>query len=407
MTPTGWSTWNPERPAELSDLTSGFRLTPVLYSDRAASFTQLPPGPQLRLGLRTIDGGRIEFETLHEDTRLAWSYDLDAPDGIAIEWHRLSSGEWGLRFWVTLCLSGPEGTRFIYDRESGRLQGFDAAGEARLEIRAAKDPLLVTFHDSLEALAAEFENQGYFYLASRGTEGRFVALRFNLVEAPAMRLMLSTASAARPDLPGAPETSPAAVTTGPAQESLQAIHDVMAWNHVFDGINGRPYTALTRNWSARKFGGFGVWLNDVLYNALLWSHFDAEKARQNIEAVFAWQTEEGNFPCLVTGNDAWQDRSQPPSRPMSSGPCSSARASVDFWSGPIRGFCVITNGGGAGAAWPRPAWSPSAPAPRSERASTRAPSWQPRTSPPWTTRRCTIRRPSMRTPGCCSRPTWA
>jgi len=69
---------------------------------------------------------------------------------------------------------------------------------------------------------------------------------------------------------------------------------------------------LTRNWNTHKFGGFGVWMNDIIYNALMWSLFDTQKARQNIEAVFAWQTPEGNFPCLVTGNDAWLDRSQPP-----------------------------------------------------------------------------------------------
>ena len=312
MTPTGWSTWNPERPAELSDPASGFRVIPVLYADRAGSFTALPPGPKLRLGPRAIDGGEVAFETTHQDTRLAWRYDLLGPDGIGVEWRTLANGEWGLRFWVTLCVSGPEGARFAYEAETGRLRGFDAEGAPCLEIRAAKDPLLVTFHEGLEALAQEFETQGYFYLVSRGTEGRFAALRFNLEEAPDLRLVISTGAAAQPDLPGEAEAIPAPAAMGPAQESLQAIHDIMAWNHVFDAVNGRPYTALTRNWNARKFGGFGVWLNDVLYNALLWSLFDAETARRNIEAVFAWQTEEGNFPCLVTGNDAWVDRSQPP-----------------------------------------------------------------------------------------------
>jgi len=96
------------------------------------------------------------------------------------------------------------------------------------------------------------------------------------------------------------------------QAALEAVHDVMAWNHVYDAVNARPYTALSRFWNTRKFGGFGVWLDDVLYNALLWGHFESERALDNLEAVFAWQTEAGNFPCLVTGNDAWLDRSQPP-----------------------------------------------------------------------------------------------
>jgi len=87
---------------------------------------------------------------------------------------------------------------------------------------------------------------------------------------------------------------------------------VVSWNHVYDFVNGRPYTALSRFWNSRKFGGFGVWLDDVLFNAWLWGHFETGRARDNLEAVFAWQTEAGNFPCLVTGNDAWLDRSQPP-----------------------------------------------------------------------------------------------
>jgi len=51
-------------------------------------------------------------------------------------------------------------------------------------------------------------------------------------------------------------------------------------------------------------------IRDSLFHALLWSLIDPSKARANLEAVFAHQTEAGNFPCLVTGNDAWLDRSQ-------------------------------------------------------------------------------------------------
>ena len=40
--------------------------------------------------------------------------------------------------------------------------------------------------------------------------------------------------------------------------------------------------------------------------------FDAEVARENLRAVFAGATEAGNLPCLLTGRDAWIDRSQPP-----------------------------------------------------------------------------------------------
>ena len=311
MRPAGWSTWNPERPAELVELQSGFRLIPTLYSDKTGRLSAIPPGEGLRYGPRAVDGTAIGFETEYAETRLRWRYDL-TDDGVVIDWRTGAHGEWGLRFWVILCVCGPEGARFVYDQASGLLQGFDAAGEPKLQLAAAKDPLLVTFHESLDVLDKELENKGYFYLDSRGVEGDFAALRFNLEEAPALRVAVSARTVARPALPENADALSFPEPKGPQQARLQAIHDVMAWNHAFDSVNGRPYTLLTRNWNSRKFGGFGVWLNDVLYNALLWSLFDPLKARQNLEAVFAWQTDEGNFPCLVTGNDAWLDRSQPP-----------------------------------------------------------------------------------------------
>ena len=57
--------------------------------------------------------------------------------------------------------------------------------------------------------------------------------------------------------------------------------------------------------------GFGVWLNDILYNAWMWGFFDVNRALENLMPS-AHQTEAGNFPALVTGNDASLDRTQPP-----------------------------------------------------------------------------------------------
>ena len=61
-----------------------------------------------------------------------------------------------------------------------------------------------------------------------------------------------------------------------------------------------------------KFGGFGVWLSDVLYHGLLASLLDQEMAVDNLRAALAGATEAGNLPCLLTGRDAWVDRSHPP-----------------------------------------------------------------------------------------------
>src|SRR3712207_6158085 len=87
---------------------------------------------------------------------------------------------------------------------------------------------------------------------------------------------------------------------------------VIAWNTVWDPINARPYTAISRNWNLSKFGGYGVWLNDQQYAALLSGLLDPEVARENLATAFASATPDGNLACLLTANDAWVDRTQLP-----------------------------------------------------------------------------------------------
>ena len=119
----------------------------------------------------------------------------------------------------------------------------------------------------------------------------------------------------RPAILAPPASPPAArphLHTGRYDGALDAIRDVIGWNTVYDPVNRRPYTALSRNWSSAKFGGFGVWLDDVLYHAYLAGILDLGLAEENLRAVFAGRTEAGNLPCLLTGRDAWVDRSQPP-----------------------------------------------------------------------------------------------
>ena len=112
--------------------------------------------------------------------------------------------------------------------------------------------------------------------------------------------------------PASPPVARPRLHTGRYDGALDAIRDVIGWNTVYDPVNRRPYTALSRNWSSTKFGGFGVWLDDVLYHAHLAGILDLGLAEENLRAVFAGRTEAGNLPCLLTGRDAWVDRSQPP-----------------------------------------------------------------------------------------------
>ncbi|MEM7170700.1 MAG: trehalase family glycosidase [Pseudomonadota bacterium] len=311
---SSWWTWNADLPAEVRHLESGFTITPVLYAASTNATTRLRPGPGVVFGPRPIGESAVHLDLSHAGTSLEWQYGFGRDGRLDISWRATAFGEWGLRFWVVLCFQGPIGVTFTYDPNVGLLAG--AKNEFRLSVLSAKKPLMATFHNNLEALEQEFFEKGYFYLASRGTQGHFAALRFNLEEGPEMALSIALSEKKAPVLerPLLPDASLQArqAPKGRNQEALEAVHDVMAWNHVYDSINDRPYTVLSRFWNSHKFGGFGVWLDDVLYNALLWGHFDLARAIENLDAVFAWQTEAGNFPCLVTGNDAWLDRSQPP-----------------------------------------------------------------------------------------------
>jgi putative isomerase len=110
----------------------------------------------------------------------------------------------------------------------------------------------------------------------------------------------------------AQEAAPTPAQTGRHAGALDAIRDVMAWNSVWDETNQRPYTSISRNWNLSKFGGYGVWLNDQQYAALMSGMLDSEMGRENLVATLAGATPDGNLACLVAANDAWVDRSQPP-----------------------------------------------------------------------------------------------
>jgi putative isomerase len=139
-----------------------------------------------------------------------------------------------------------------------------------------------------------------------------MALRFNLEEMPSNDIAIAHGGSHAEACDRARVALQAPPMPKPADDDLSAARDILAWNTVWDTRNSRPYTACSRNWDLEKFGGFGVWLTDSAISALIHSSFDEEQAWENIAALLDAQTPEGNFPCLVTGNDNWRDRSQPP-----------------------------------------------------------------------------------------------
>src|SRR5215470_3327699 len=320
--PRAWNSWDSEHPAEMSYLPLGMRITPCAYASSANRFTRFPAGKGVVLGPRALDGNGVDLTLAHAGTSLALSYDKPDPLTLRGHWKAQHLAEWGLRFWIVVVLrwtlpDAEQAVEWTYDPETGEMSATEASHT--IVIRGERLPLLATFHDSLDALQQEYETKGYFCLDSRGERGRVAVLRYHLEEMPRFTFAACIANDRKTASEGASAVlSPALAAplrplqTGRYAGALDAVRDVIGWNTVWDGANRRPYTSLSRNWVAQKFGGWGVWLNDVLYHGLMAGLFDTSLARENLAAVLAGSTPQGNLPCLLTGRDSWVDRSQPP-----------------------------------------------------------------------------------------------
>jgi putative isomerase len=306
-----WNTWDSVYPAQMTYLPLGLTVTPCAYAASTATFTTFPATAKgLSLGEREVDGASVKLHLALSGTELDWHYEKPSATQLRGGWEATKFGEWGLRFWVMLVLRldpGHDGNlaAWSYDPKTGRLTAHSRGIDITVEGDAA--PLMVTFHDSIAALEQELKSHGYFYLASRGTEGEVAVLRYNLEEMPRFNFRVDVGHPAAAKAPVLKSRQ-----TGFGAAPLDALRDLVGWNTVFDAINRRRYMSLSRNWVAQKFGGFGVWLDDLFYHALMSALFDPALARDCIKAVLATETPEGNFACLITGNDRWIDRSQPP-----------------------------------------------------------------------------------------------
>ncbi len=315
-----WFTWS-SRPAEMVFLPLGLRLTPVAFAGSTGRATLFPPGPNVRFGRHHLDARAVELSLGHAGTVLEWRYRKPDPFVITGGWSAPTLGEWGLRFWVNLCVSAEDGSPVRFHPDTGA--AVVKVGTRFAAVVCAEAPVQVTGHADAEALAADYEANGYFHLGSRATEAPALALRFNLEMTRTGRFAAAVADSevlAVSKARAALSSTSASVLdgdipplhTGRFGGALDAVRDVIAWNTVWDGVNARPYTSISRNWNQAKFGGFGVWLNDQHYAALMTALLDHEVGRENLAVTLASATPQGNFACLLTANDAWVDRTQLP-----------------------------------------------------------------------------------------------
>jgi putative isomerase len=308
-----WNSWS-LRPAELSYLPLGVHVTPVLYSSRSKHVSLIEPrSDKVRFGRHTISNSLIELETELSGTVIGFSARSEDPFEIRGNWQATALGEWGTRFWLTLAISTDNGETARYDPVAGAT--LVCVDRRHVAIVTRDKPIQVTGHDSIDALSADFEANGYFYTATRSDTAPVLGLRFNMemmregawAAAVADTEALAIARARACLAASCVELAPA--HEGRFDGSLDAIRDVVGWNTIWDKVNHRPYTAVTRIWN---LGEFAVWYNDQTFAGLLSGLFDKEVARENMAVALAGATPQGNIACIVTSNDAWVDRSQPP-----------------------------------------------------------------------------------------------
>ena len=309
-----WNTWS-MRPAEMVFLPLGVRITPILYSTRTRTTSEIAPRENVvRLGRHDIGGTSVALETEHAGTRLRFAFAKPDPFIVCGSWEGVDLSEWGLRFWVTLAVSAEGGEIVRHDVARG--VAIVQIGSRFVGVATAEAPVQVTGHDSIADLRKNFESNGYFHLASRSGAAPVLALRFNLemmrrgayaaAVADTAELAAERAKAA---LASSAKAAVLPAQTGQFEGALDAISDIVAWNTIWDETNARSYTTMSRVWN---LGKFAVWFNDQTFAALLVGLFDVDLARENMAAALAGAAPDGNIACLVTSNDAWVDRGQPP-----------------------------------------------------------------------------------------------
>jgi putative isomerase len=327
-----WNTWDAKDSLAFVHLPSGLTLRFSAFSSADGRYRALGQGPGVRLLDHESDGRFARARIAHAGAELELTY--TKPDQLRVL-ARLSVvrlGEWGLRFWIA-CEFG------FQDLGGGpppwRPDEPWVAVENMEPMPPARAPRLLARHRSLFAsvqsaepavyggayrdiatFADDLNARGYFAPPREEAEARWGVLRFNAQMHPEVAVAVALASDRMAAEEGAGQALRAAPLPAPRYEepaARAAVRDIVAWNTLWDPANHRPTTVLTRNWLTAKFSGWGVWLNDMLFHALLAGLVgDFATARANLEAALEYQSAEGNLACLRTAGEEWIDRSQSP-----------------------------------------------------------------------------------------------
>lgn len=345
-----WSTWDGRFPACVMHIPSRFAVRVTLFSATANRYDPLDSEDQaaFRLGEHTTDGDYVALRVHSAGTTLAIELAKGDWSGVSGRVRIVETTEMMFRLAVLVeagFLAPPgdgagDGVR-DRDRDGAMVDGrtrelslVAAPGAPQLMPAAARARwrsqhfhLIVSPVPALGAryvrpgdVADDLQQRGWLYHPPPAPDGDWVAFRqygnprepiaFAVAQGTDAERAAGAARARLASVDATIETAGAAARAG--DDATCAIRDVMAWNTVWDDANHRPYTCLSRAW-LRGFGGWGIWMSDAFYNAMLCARAgDTFMARANLQAVLASQQAAGNLPCLVAADEEWVDRTQLP-----------------------------------------------------------------------------------------------
>ena len=326
-----WNSWDARDPLAMVHLPTGLTLRFSVFSSADGQYRLLGQGSGITLLEHASDGSFIRAVVAHAGAELELTYTKPDPHQVCARLRVLKLGEWGLRFWMALEVG-------FQDLEGGpapwrsdepwisveNMEPMPPGSPSKLiarhrslwaSIQSSEPAVCGGAYAAIETFAQDLNTRGYYAPPRAETGSRWGALRFNAQMHPevCVGIALGTDRAMA-------ETASADLLRSPPERSLRgeeparaAVRDIIAWNTLWDKDNHRVTTVLTRNWLTGKFSGWGVWLNDMLFHALLAGMVgDFATARANLEAALGYQSPEGNLACLRTTNEEWIDRSQSP-----------------------------------------------------------------------------------------------
>jgi putative isomerase len=337
-----WSTWDPRFPACVMHAPSRFAVRVAMFSATENRYDDFPAAHQLdfELGEHTADGDYIALRVRSAGTTLSVEFAKGDWSGVSGRVRIIEPGEMLFRLAILveagfLTIDSPDARgpaqrivdgseRELSLLDAGHLASYAARGRWRSQcfhVAVAPVPAISGQYERRGDVADDLVHRGWLYHPPPCPVGDWIAFRFYGNPRQQVRFAVAqetdaaraanAAQARMEDLDAAVDAARARALAG-GPPAARAIRDVMAWNTVWDDVHQRPYTALSRAWLS-GFGGWGIWMSDAFYNALLCARAgDSFMARANLHAVLSAQQAAGNIACLVAAEEEWVDRTQLP-----------------------------------------------------------------------------------------------